>query len=360
MNNIYVQRLNLKNYRNFEQFEINTTSAPIVLIGENGSGKTNILEALSHLFPGKGIRGARLDDTCKIGESSWRINSLLQSKIGIAEIQIQYYRETNKRSVEFNGSKIPNNELSKVSSIIWLIPQMDGLFLDGISNRRRFLDRIVYSFEPKHSSNVNKYEYLVQERSRFLAEDSSDSNWIKVIEQKIAEVSQEIAVTRIDALSKMQQVIDKFDNPFPKAILSIDSVIEEKLRESKNIQAYIEAQLLNDRLKDKISGRTNFGIHRSDFVVTHLEKNQLAKFCSTGEQKALLISIILAQANSMIRDQKISPIMLLDELFVHLDNRRKEYLTEYLLTSNIQAWITATDLNGIEKLASQSQVVNLI
>ncbi len=360
MNNIYLQKLKLLNYRNFQDFEISADNNSVILIGENGSGKTNILESISLFSPGKGLRSARLGDILQRGKDHCSAYVLLQSKLGLAEITTNLNNQSNRRSTEFNGTKIANNELSKFSSIIWLTPQMDGIFSYSTSDRRKFFDRIVYNFIPSHAGLVAKYEYYIYERNQILSHDQMDLNWLTVIEEKIAELSIKIAINRVKILQNIQRAIDQFDNAFPKATLSINGVIENAISQNHQIDiGFIKNGLLLSRTRDKISNRTNFGIHKSDFVVIHQEKNALAKLCSTGEQKAMLITIILAQINYSIKENIAKPILLLDEIFVHLDAKRKKYLVDFFLESPLQLWITATDLNGIECLTKKAQLIKL-
>ena len=176
MHNVYLQKLKLLHYRNFQELEINIDNNPIILIGENGSGKTNILEAISLFYPGKGLRSAKLDDICQRGVESFAVYCLLQSKLGAASILINFNSKSTKRITEFNGAKIPNNELSKFSSMIWLTPQMDGIFASGVSDRRKFLDRLVYNFLPSHAGLVARYEYYMRERSEKLSQEQVNEN----------------------------------------------------------------------------------------------------------------------------------------------------------------------------------------
>lgn len=357
MSNICLQKLRLLNYRNFQDFEIKVDNNSVIIIGDNGSGKTNILEAISLFYPGKGLRYARLNEICKKEENYCSAYGLLKSKLGLAEIVTTITRDTNKRSSEFNGSKIPNNELSKLSSIIWLTPQMDGIFSSGLSDRRRFMDRIVYNFIPSHAKTFSKYEYYLHERIKFLEQEKVDIKWLELIEEKIAELSVEITINRLNILKEINQAVEDLNNNFPKAILSIEGILEEDVN-NNNID-FIKEQFLVHRNHDKISKRSNFGIHKSEFIVTHKEKNTIAKFCSTGEQKSMLIAIMLAQVNYSIKANVAIPILLLDEIFVHLDEQRRDYLIEYFLSIGVQIWVTATDLNGIGRLAQKSQIVKL-
>ncbi|MCX4084506.1 DNA replication/repair protein RecF [Rickettsia hoogstraalii] len=360
MKNIFLHSLSLENYRNFKNLELKADNTPIILIGENGSGKTNILEAISLFYPGRGLRSAKLAYICKASEDYCIVKALLQSKLGLAEFSTHIKRSSNRRITEYNESKIANNELSKFTSMVWLTPQMEGIFTSGSSDRRKFLDRIVYNFDPKHAELVSKYEYYMHERNKILAEDIRDDNWLKIIEEKMADMSSHIANNRLKTLEFMQQAIDELENEFPKADLSIDGIVEQKILDGEeNIVNFITAELYQTRSKDKLLGRTSFGVHKSDFLVKHQKKNILAKFCSTGEQKAILIAIILAEMNYAIKLTKIAPILLLDEVFVHLDDKRRQYLIEFFTGLNMQLWVTATDLEGIENFANKAQLIRL-
>ena len=361
MHDIYLKKLTLENYRNFDHFELEIPNCPIIITGENGIGKTNILESISLFYPGKGLRSTKFDEICKVGHSRWVTHGLFLSKLGTAELKSQYSQESPRRIVEFNNSKIPSSELSKFVNIIWLTPQTENIFYESSSSRRKFFDRIVYNFYPQHAAKINEYEYYVAERSKLLQQDEWDRNWLKVLEEKIAGVSIVIAESRLRTVEKMQVAINELICDFPKAILKIEGDVESKMQmqNSQDCILYIQNELAGSRIKDKLSKRTNFGVHRSDLAVVHLEKNKLAKFCSTGEQKAMLISIILAQVNAGIIETGAKPILLLDEIFVHLDDMRKNYLIDFFKSIGLQIWITATDLKGIEALKDHSEIVDL-
>ncbi len=365
MHNIHIKKLVLENYRNLSKFNLETDSKSIVIIGENGTGKTNILEAISLLSPGRGLRSsAKLDEICQTGANYWQLQTIMQSKLGIADIR-SGFKQGDRRWIEFNGSKMSNGELSTLVNVLWLTPQMDGIFLDGASTRRRFFDRIVYNFDAMHATKVSKYEYYVQERMKLLQQPVYENSWVSILEQQIAEVSAEITFNRLKILEQLQTAITKLDNQFPKVNLMLSGALEEYIMQqgetilTDEIAGFITSKLLECRTQDKLTKRTNFGIHRSDLTVVHQEKQQLAKFCSTGEQKAMLIAIILAQINSAIDNNLTPPIILLDEVFVHLDDRRRQYLIEFFSSINLQLFVTSTDLNGIESLAKQSEVIRL-
>lgn len=360
MENIYLQKLKLSNYRNFHDLELSVDNNSVILVGGNGSGKTNVLEAISLFFPGKGLRTAKLEDILKREEDHCVAYTLLQSKMGPVEITTTLQRGTSKRVTECNGSKMQNNELSRFTSMIWLTPQMDGIFFAGPSDRRKFFDRIVYNYIPEHAHLVSQYEYYMSTRSKILSSEAIDKNWLSIVEEKMAQLSLEIAINRLKILKNIQQAVDDLESNFPKAILLINGVIEEKILNNETVDVnWIKEALLRSRKQDQLSNRTNFGVHKSDFVVIHQEKNTVAKHCSTGEQKSMLISIMLAQVNYSIKENISMPILLLDEVFVHLDTTRRDNLIEILLRLGLQIWVSATDLNGIELLAKKTQLINL-
>lgn len=361
MHRVYLQKLHLENYRNFQVLDIKSNNNPIILIGANGVGKTNILEAISLLSPGRGIRAAKLEDITRLGEKCWTTSVLLQSKVGIAEICSYFTIDNNKRCTEFNGTRIANSELSAFLNILWLTPQMEGIFLASASERRKFLDRIVYNFYNNHASKINKYEYCMQERAKILQHNIIDLQWLQIVEVKMAELSIEIAANRVNVLTYLQTAINELDHAFPKAILAINGAIELQLlsKTPHNMTEYIQYELKARRTQDKLSRRTTFGAHRIDLIVKHAKNNMPAQFCSTGEQKAMLITLLLAQVISVIKYTSVAPLLLLDEIFVHLDYIRKQDVINFLIASELQMWITATDLNGIEALEQDSELVSL-
>lgn len=354
---IYIEELSLQNYRNFKELRLIFNNNIVIILGDNGSGKTNILESISLLSPGRGIRGAKNEDISKNQTENWQSRIYLQSKIGKAQIEHKFTKSTNSKTIEYNGSKLSSLELTNLANIIWLTPQMDGVFLSPAADRRRFLDRIVYNFYDQHASNLNKYTHLTSERLKILG-GSRDESWLKILEEKIADFAAKIVTMRVKAVGFLQDEILKLDSAFPKAKLSINSLFKTSEEEDNFAASYV-MHLAKNRQKDAITKRTNFGITQQELIVTHLEKNQLAKFCSTGEQKALLISILLGQIEANKSIAKTSPILLLDELFVHLDDRRKNSLAEYIINSKLQTFITATDISGLDKIAQVGQIIEI-
>lgn len=362
-----VSKLILTNFRNYSDLVLELDSSPVVITGANGSGKTNILEAISFLSPGRGLRGIKLDDADKRDADEKRWPWAISSRIscGDEEIQIGTGRDissaSNKRIVKIDGNIIKGQaELAHSFSVMWLTPQMDGLFLSPSSDRRKFLDRLVYNFNPEHASLVYSYEYAVRERSRLLQENG-DAAWISVLEAKMAEKSVAIAIARVDAVNIIQESIYKAPTVFPKAELSIDGYVESLVVKSPalEIEELLKQKIYDARRDDFRTGRTSIGTHRSDFKVTHTLKNMPAEFCSTGEQKALLLSIILAEARAKAMWKNNVPVLLLDEVVAHLDANRRAALFEEFLAMGTQVWMTGTDTSLFADLNNKAQFLQV-
>lgn len=364
---LFVSGLTLTNFRNHESSRISLSSKPVVITGENGAGKTNILEAVSLLSPGKGLRNSKLELLERFHDGK-SLNWGVHAKIVFSdeEFTISTGKNTSnlrsKRITKIDGEPIKNQaELARISSVMWLTPQMDGLFIGSSSDRRKFLDRLVYNFDPDHASRVYSYEYSMRERAKLL-QKNSDPAWISVLEQKMAEKSISIAVARREAVNMIEQAIAQAPSEFPKAIISVKGVVEDLLDGCSALEAErrLLEQFKENRFIDANSGRTNSGAHKSDFVVIHQEKSMPASSCSTGEQKALLLSIILAEARAKAIWKQSVPILLLDEVVAHLDDSRRMALFEELLSLKIQFWLTGTDEKLFEELSGKAQFLSVM
>jgi DNA replication and repair protein RecF len=358
----HLSKLLLNNFRNYSSLSLTVNPSPVVITGPNGSGKTNILEAISFLSPGKGLRKIALQEADKISENGrnyWSISATI--KHGYEELQIGTGRDqlskTNKRIVRVDGDNLRSNaELASFFSVMWLTPQMDGIFIGSSSERRKFLDRLVYNFDPEHASRVYSYEYTMRERAKLL-QNKGDASWLSVLENKLAERAVSIAAARIDTVETIKTAIIQSNTLFPKAQIAVDGFVESLLAENSALAAeeLIRKNLFDNRGYDYATGRTRVGTHRSDFVVTHIEKNMPAASCSTGEQKALLLSIILAEARAKAAWKNSVPVLLLDEVVAHLDEARRASLFNELIEMNTQVWLTGTDLSLFENLQGRAQ-----
>lgn len=327
-------RLALTDFRNHRAACLDPGPAFNVLTGENGAGKTNILEAVSLLVPGRGLRGAAL---AEIGRSEGPGPFAVAARLGDVDLGTGTLASApDRRVVRINGASAPANALSEWLSIVWLTPAMDRLFVEGASERRRFLDRLVLALEPAHARHVARYEAAMRQRNRLLSEERpADPDWLAALEAQMAEHGSAIAQARaalVEALSG--RIVAAGQGPFARAALTLDG-----WRESGSFQI----ELAQGRSRDAAAGRTLSGPHRSDLSVMHLAKGQAAARCSTGEQKALLLGMVLAHADLVAEQAGYRPILLLDEVAAHLDPVRRAALFEGLAAGGGQVWMTGTE-----------------
>jgi DNA replication and repair protein RecF len=362
-----IHNLHLTNVRNFQYLEISSNTKQMLILGNNGSGKTNILEAISMFTPGRGIRGAKFVDQIMINESYRIINVLMESNMGVMRLQDKYHIHDGRR-LSMNDNTIKTSDLKCINNIIWLTPQQNCLFIDSASNRRKYFDRIVYLFYDEHAQNINKYEHYVKERMDLLKRSFQSGNNISngtlcsTIEQHIATFAILIARARVDVLSMLQNEISATSSPFPKCILKVYGNIEQSITDGNDndkILQMIEDKLLSARGDDVLKHTTSFGIHRSDFTAEMLSGIP-AYLCSTGEQQSMIINITLASVIAAISRHNVYPIALLDEVFTHLDQSKTEYLSELLLSIPIQSWITSTAHELCGMYSKSASVINLV
>lgn len=356
-----VGSITLSRFRNYHHAQLDTGGHSVVLLGPNGAGKTNMLEAISLLTPGRGLRRAVLSDMDNASDHAcWGVSAELQGAQGAVQVGTgrdpEGSAESAKRVVRIDGKNAKSQaELSRYFSALWLTPQMDNLFLEGGMARRKFLDRLVYSFDDEHASRINGYESAMRERNRLLAQGRADALWLSALEQKMAEQSVAITVARVQAIEGVMHAMCHASHPFPKASLSLSGKVESLLSEHPALQAEESFRhvLAESRMQDAQAGRALYGAHRSQLEVVHLEKNMHAERCSTGEQKAMLVSIVLAQASAGAAWHGRIPVLLLDEVPVHLDSARRTALYEALTATGAQCWLTGTDaetFNGFEAM----------
>ncbi|WP_298360482.1 DNA replication/repair protein RecF [uncultured Litoreibacter sp.] len=348
MSALFLSELKLSHFRSHKSVNISCDGRPIAIFGSNGAGKTNILEAISMLSPGRGLRRAKADEIARAPEHvGWKVSGVLHSLGQIHEVETRAEHGAN-RAVFIDEKTAPQVALGRVARVVWLIPAMDRLWLEGAEGRRRFLDRITLSFEPKHAEVSVAYEKAMRERNRLLKDMVRDAMWYKALEDQMAEAGAAIISNRSNALARLQQAMDSAQTAFPTAELSIDGdLIDGK------------ASLLNaleaSRPQDLRAGRTLVGPHRVDMLAIYKAKNIEAKQCSTGEQKALLLSLILANARALSEDFGAPPIMLLDEVAAHLDADRRAALYDEICALKAQAWMTGTGAELFEELGGRAQ-----
>ncbi|MFO0390207.1 MAG: DNA replication/repair protein RecF [Alphaproteobacteria bacterium] len=361
---LQLQYLSLHNFRNYTSARFEVCAGPVVLSGRNGAGKTNILEAISLLTPGRGMRKSRLGEMDAQGQDQpWVITATVHGLQGEVKIGTgrdpENMEQSDKRLIRIDGKQAKSHaELARHLAIIWLTPQMEQLFNQGTSEGRKFLDRLVYSFDSEHASRINEYEYAMRERNRLLADGRADAIWLDALEQTMAETGAAVAQARLSAIESLNHAISLSKNSFPKAHISTSGVVEEMLY---NGLAAVDAEdgfrklLYQSRRQDAAAGRTLSGTHRSEMRVLHTEKQMPAEACSTGEQKAMLLSMVLAQARAAMLWKGVVPVLLLDEVAAHLDTIRRLELFEEICQIGAQVWMTGTDPKFFEELAGKAQ-----
>ena len=382
-----VTRLTLTDFRNYAFLRLNAELAPIVITGENGTGKTNILEAVSFLTPGRGLRGARLADIkrltpalvpdeyqpTEISNSNWAVSAVVQRdgdeiEIGTAversarEDDEEESRSFDRRIVKVNGNKVSSqSELGKYISAIWLTPQMDRLFRGGSQPRRSFLDRLVYAFDLEHAKRTANFEHLYKQWYQLLKSGCRDNTWLVSLEESMAALGVAIAAARREQIAKLNRFIEtEPDDVFPNVVLELDGEIEKMLDTSPAIEVEdFYASRLCEQRRNVLYNDTVDGINRTDFKVFYKKKRMPAELCSTGEQKSLLISIILAQSKCQTLHQGFAPVLLLDEVVAHLDDIKREALLEKIRELRVQAWITSTDPDLFGSLRGKAQFLEL-
>lgn len=356
----HITQLNLQNYRNYSFKQLDVSSPLVIIIGKNGSGKTNLLEAISLLAHGRGLRKSRFNEIKKDNKLHWQVSGNIQND---DEYIIGSALDTdNKRIAKLNGELLKNTtELTNWFNAIWLTPQMDGIFLDSSSERRRFFDRIIQNFDSNHAELLANYESVQRERIKLLKTGQHDDIWLTSLEKQLASFGIAIAAKRNRVIKLLQNSINDLTSSFPKAIIEVAGEYESALLEQTAIE--VEQVLVNNlkqsRQADAITGKTNTGPHKTDFVVINGAKNRHAKSCSTGEQKALLVSIILALGKLIRQHKGVMPVMLLDELMVHFDATRRQELFDEINNLNAQCWITATDADIFDNIKSQAMFIEL-
>jgi DNA replication and repair protein RecF len=326
---VAVTRLSLTEFRSYADALLAPGPGFIILTGENGAGKTNVLEAISLLSPGRGLRGAALGDMAR---SDGPGGFAMAARIGDVDIGTGTTAAApERRQVRINGAPASANSLSDWLSVLWLTPAMDRLFADAASGRRRFLDRLVLALRPDHAMHSTRYDAAMRARNKLLAAEGPwDEAWLDALETRMVEHGAAIAEARAATVSALaERLAETPEVPFARPLIALEGGAS--------------ANLATSRSRDAAAGRTLSGPHRADLVVSHAGKNQPAALCSTGEQKALLISLILAHADLVAERRQRRPILLLDEVAAHLDPIRRRALFERLEGAGGQVWMTGTE-----------------
>lgn len=357
-----ISRLKLTDFRNYAAASLAFDSRHVVLTGENGAGKTNLMEAISFLSPGRGFRRAVLTDVTRVGADGGFAIFVdldgMQGDVAIGTGTEPGDGESVSRKLRINGTPAKSTEeLSDHLNVLWLTPSMDGLFTGSSSDRRRFLDRLVLSLDPTHARRASDFERAMRSRNRLLSEGRFDPAWLTAIETQMAELGIAMAAARQEMLGLLQSLsANSAETPFPTPALALEGFMDGLMdRPAADLEEnYLEA-LRNGRGRDAAAGRTLEGPHRIDLLVRHQEKNIEASRCSTGEQKALLIGLILAHARLTADMTGFAPILLLDEIAAHLDEGRRATLFDLVDGLGGQALMTGTDSSMFAALGDRAQ-----
>ena len=356
MGKLAVQELTLSHFRSHKTARLELDGRPIAIHGPNGAGKTNILEAVSLFSPGRGIRRAAADELMRTPERlGWKLTAVLQSLHQVHELAT-WTEPNSPRQVTIDGKSTTQTALGRIARMVWLVPSMDRLWIEGADGRRRFPDRIALSFEPNHAEHALKYEKAMRERNRLLKDQVRDAHWYIALESQMAEAGVALQTNRRDALGRLTQAQANAETAFPVAEMTLTSA--EDTATPETVDDFI-ATLANNRQRDLYAGRTLIGPHRADVDAIYVAKDAPAKQCSTGEQKALLISVILANARALAKDFGAPPIVLLDEVAAHLDANRRAALYDEICALGAQAWMTGTEQALFEDLGSRAQYLNV-
>jgi len=327
---VHVSRLSLSDFRSYADAVLAAGPGFVILTGENGAGKTNVLEAVSLLSPGRGLRGAALGEMARKGGAGGFAVAARLAPSGI-DIGTGMLAAAERRQVRIDGAPASANSLSEQLSVLWLTPAMDRLFADAASGRRRFLDRLVLALRPDHATHSARYDAAMRARHKLLAEQGPrDEAWLAALEARMAEHGAAISDARGAAVAALAERLEAVPaGPFARARIAL--------------AGGEPADLAASRARDAAAGRALAGPHRADLIVTHAAKSQPAALCSKGEQKALLIGLILAFADLVAERTQRRPILLLDEIAAHLDPLRRAALFERLAEAGGQVWMTGTE-----------------
>lgn len=365
---VSISRLTLANFRNYESLSLRLGPSPVVLTGENGAGKTNLLEAISFLSPGRGLRRATYTDVTRSGASDgFAIHAAIETAEGSVDVGTGLAGNApgdGSRRVRINGVTATSaDDLLDYTRVLWLVPSMDGLFTGPAGDRRRFLDRMVLAIDPAHGKRVLDYEKAMRSRNRLLTEERYNDAWLDAIEMPMAELGTAIAAARAELLRLISEMIERLpdDSPFPKADCMLDGELERQigLEAATDVEEGFRLALRNGRSRDRAAGRTLDGPHRADLLVRHRPKAMPAELCSTGEQKALLIGLVLAHARLTGTLAGMAPILLLDEIAAHLDEGRRAALFDIVEQLGGQAFMTGTDKALFDSLRGRAQFFNV-
>ena len=350
-----IRRLTVTNFRTYHGAQIDAGAGPVVLVGPNGAGKTNLIEAISFLAPGRGLRRATLEDVAfSEGDGSWAVSAEVEGALGLATLGTGIEPPASEDAVIARKSRVDREPVASPAAfadhlrVVWLVPAMDRLFNGPASERRRLLDRLALALDTEHTTRVNALERALRSRNRLLEEARPDAHWLDAIEHETAELAVAVTALRVETVNRLQAILLARRHPaaaFPAAEIALDGWMERlvPLQPAVEVEDRYRAVLRDNRGRDAAAGRTLDGPHLTDLAVTHADKQIAAADASTGEQKALLIGLVLAHASLLAEMSGFAPVLLLDEVIAHLDPARRAALYAELDKLGAQTWMTGAD-----------------
>jgi DNA replication and repair protein RecF len=364
-----VHRLTLTNFRNYHAASLAAGARTMVLHGPNGAGKTNLIEAISFLAPGRGLRRATLEEVAfHEGDGSWAVAAEVEGALGLATLGTGLERAPEDGEAVQRKCRIDREPVSSPAAfadhlrVVWLVPAMDTLFVGAPAERRRFLDRLALAVDAEHASRVNALERALRSRNRLLTEPGPDAHWLDAIEHETAELAVAVAAVRAEAVRRLDAVLaSRKDGSFPPAEVALEGWMEKLLpsHPATEVEERYRAVLRENRARDAAAGRTLDGPHLTDLSVVYAQKGIAAADASTGEQKALLIGLVLAHARLIAEMTNSTPVLLLDEVVAHLDPSRRVALHAELAQLGAQVWMTGADPALFAEIKDEAAMVEV-
>jgi DNA replication and repair protein RecF len=364
-----IRRLTLSNFRSYRAAQLDVGARPVVLVGPNGAGKTNLIEAISFLAPGRGLRRATLAEVAFVeGDGSWAVAAEVEGELGLATLGTGIEAPADEDTTVSRKCRIDREPVSSASAfadhlrVVWLVPAMDQLFTGPASERRRFLDRLALAVDAEHASRVSALERALRSRNRLLEEARPDPHWLDAIEHETAELAVAVAALRAETVTRLAAALQvRRGSPFPSAEIALEGWMEKLLPQhpAREIEDRYRAVLRDNRARDAAAGRTLDGPHLTDLVVAYAPKDIPAADASTGEQKALLIGLVLAHAGLISEMTGFAPVLLLDEVVAHLDPGRRAALYGELDTLGAQVFMTGADPAAFNDIAAGAEIFDV-
>jgi DNA replication and repair protein RecF len=365
-----IRRLALTNFRSYRAASLETERDLVVLAGANGAGKTNLIEAISLLVPGRGLRRATYEEVAfSEGDGSWAVSTETEGMLGLATLGTGIEPPAGEETARSRLCRIDREPVGSAAAfadhlrVVWLTPSMDQLFMGPTSERRRFLDRLVLAVDAEHTSRVSALERSLRSRNRLLEEPRPDTHWLDAIEHETAELAVAVAAGRAETVQRLQGALaQRKDDTFPSAEIALDGWMEQVLpsHPAVEIEERYRAILRDNRPRDAAAGRTLDGPHLTDLSVVYAPKSIPAADASTGEQKALLIGLVLAHSGLLAEMTGFAPILLLDEVVAHLDPGRRTALYDALGRLGAQVWMTGADPAAFADVAPRADVFTVV